>query len=139
MQSAIEKLSLKLTASLTDAEVYLRKIPNDDPVSFKDYVLSRIKTGEYHACYIHLDNEVLGLQVYRIEDFGGYKELVSICTYIEKSFLDFSSFWEREIEKLCKHHSCKSWRFHTIRHGLVKKALANGAHVAEITIRKYIK
>lgn len=138
MLPALNKLALKNTASLSEAEIFLRKIPNDDPVSFVDYVTARIKRGEYHAKDILLSNSKIGLTVYFVEDFGNHREFVSVATYTNQHAPGFSEFWTTEIERLAHSLNCKSIRFATVRHGLIKLALSRGWNVTEITLRKYI-
>lgn len=139
MLPVLNRLALKTTASFSDAEIFLRKIPNDDPVSFVDYVTDRIKRGEYHAKDILLENSKIGLAVYFVEDFGNHREFVSVATYTNQHAPDFSAFWTTEIERLAHSLNCKSIRFATVRHGLVKLALDSGWNVTEITLRKYLK
>jgi hypothetical protein len=138
VRAALETLSLKITASLTDAEVFLRKIPNDDPVSFVDFVVARIRSSEYRACDIILGTEKIGITVYFVECFGSYREFVSVATYTNQPAPNFSAFWQSEIEKLARSLFCQSIRFATVRHGLVSLALRNGWNVTEITLRKYL-
>ena len=138
MRAALDTLSLKVTASFKDAEVFLRKIPNDDPVSFVDFVVARIRSGEYKAKDIFSGHEKIGITVYFVEDFGNHRELVSVATYTNASAAGFSDFWQAEIVNLARALKCKSIRFATVRHGLVSLALRNGWNVTEITMRKYI-
>lgn len=140
MRAALNNLALKVSASLQDAEIFLRNIPNDDPVSFVDFVVSRIRTGEYRSSDITLNNEKIGITVYFVEEFDGgkYREFVSVATYTNQPAPAFSDFWQTEIEKLARSLKCQSIRFATVRHGLVSLALRNGWNVTEITMRKYI-
>lgn len=116
----------------------LRNIPNDDPVSFVDFVVSRIRTGEYRSSDIVLNSEKIGITVYFVEEYPNYKELVSVATYTNKPAPGFSDFWQSEMEKLARSLKCQSIRFATVRHGLVSLALRNGWNVTEITMRKYL-
>lgn len=138
MRAELNKLSLQVSASLSDAEIFLRKIPNDDPVSFVDFVMRKIRTREYEARDIYNGKEKIGLTVYYVESFDNWREFVSVATYTGKSAPGFADFWGDAIASLARELSCKSVRFATVRHGLVKLALESGWNVTEITMRKYI-
>lgn len=138
MRAVLNNLSLKVTAPLSDAEVFLRNIPNDDPVSFVDFVVSRIRTGEYRARDILLGHEKIGITVYFTEDFENHREFVSVATYTNANAPGFAEFWKTEIYTLARSLGCKSIRMATVRHGLIKLALADNWNVAEITLRKYL-
>lgn len=138
MRATLDNFALKTTASLTDAEIFLRKIPNDDPVSFTELVIPRIRSGEYRAKDIFLGDEKIGITVYFVECFDLHREFVSVATYTNQRAPGFSDFWLSEISRLARSLQCHSMRFSTVRHGLVKLALADAWHVAEITVRKYL-
>lgn len=138
-QFAVNKLALKITADINEAAILLRRIPNDDPINFSDFVRSRLATGEYKSFDILFGETTIGVTVYSIEEYpGGYKELISIATYTKEAIPGFQDFWQTEIENVAKRNGCKSIRFHTVRHGLIKLSLLHGWHVAEIVMRKRI-
>lgn len=138
MRAGLNNLILKTTASLTDAEVFLRKIPNDDPVSFVDLVISRIRSGDYQAREIFVGDEKIGVTVYFVESFGTHRELVSVATYTNRQAPGFSDFWKDEMGRLARSLSCSSIRMSTVRHGLVKLALEQNWQLCEVTLRLYL-
>lgn len=138
MRAALNKLTLKTTASLTDAEVFLRKIPNDDPVSFTDLVISRMRSGQYQAREIFYGEEKIGVTVFFVESFGDYRELVSVATYTNKHAPGFRDFWKAEISRIARSLSCASVRMSTVRHGIIKLALEQNWQLCEVTLRLYL-
>lgn len=138
MRAGLNKLVLKTTASLTDAEVFLRKIPNDDPVSFTDLVISRIRSGDYQAREIFFGENKIGVTVFFVESFGTHREFVSVATYTNQHAPDFGKFWNDEVNRLARSLHCSSLRFSTVRHGLVQRALTGGWSLVEVTLRKYL-
>ncbi len=138
MRAGLNNLILKTTASLTDAEVFLRKIPNDDPVSFADLVLARIRAGDYQAQDIFHGDEKIGVTVFFVESFGTHRELVSVATYTNRQAPGFMEFWNHEIRRVARSLSCVSIRMSTVRHGLVSLALKQNWQLCEVTLRLYL-
>ncbi len=139
MNPALDTIALLSTADLSTAEALLRQIPNDDPAnSFVPSVLAQIKSGKANLAEIVIDNQKCGITVFFIEDFGnGHLEFVSIAT---KTTVGGNLRYSLS-DTLCafaKANGCKSIRMSTVRHGLVKSALAIGWHTAEIVLRKNI-
>jgi len=139
MRAGLNALVLKTAASLTDAEVFLRKIPNDDPGSFVDLVIARIRSGDYHAKEIFYGENKIGVTVFFVESFGDHREFVSVATYTNQTAPDFGKFWNDEIVRLARSLHCRSLRFATVRHGLIQRALNEGWSLVEVTLRKYIQ
>lgn len=139
MTDGLNKIALLASADLTAAEVALRGIPNDDPGgTFSAVVAGLLREGKASLAEIVANGERVGFTVYQIETFAGnHRELVSVATVCEGTRnLKFEI--EHSLEAIARANGCRSIRMHTARHGLVKLALNNGWHTAEIVLRKSI-
>jgi len=140
MIGALENIALHATADISAVEVGLRRIPNDDPKgTFAPAIIDLIRTGKAKVFEIVRNGAVVGFTVYQIENFGpNYKELISVATHCpHTSNLRYEI--EAQLLQHAKNLGCQSIRMHTVRQGLVKEALDNDWHVAEIVLRKSIK
>lgn len=139
MPVALDNIALRISHDLTAAEIALRKIPNDDPNgAFWDCISAQLKSGDATLLEILDDAGArVGFTVYRVDEFGDWRELVSLATHCGKSAgLRFAL--DDFLSVLARRERCRSVRMHTARHGLVAESIKAGWHVAEITLRKHI-
>jgi hypothetical protein len=136
--SAVDLQALAVTEAASVAQA-CASIPNDDPYSFASVLLAGLQSGEYKAAAIVRDGKAVGFTVWALESVGGWPELVSIAT---TTAAEHTPPLRKEIDaalcRLAAAEGCKSMRMHTCRPGLVRAALGNGWHTAEIVLRKYL-
>jgi hypothetical protein len=136
MKTALNRIAILASADLTAAEVALRAIPNDDPgQSFVEVVMAQLRDGSAKLCELRIEGVHVGWTVYKIETTSEHREFVSIATKTDKTRGEAENIGV-VIEAFAKSLRCQSIRMHTVRHGLVLKALNNGWHAAEIVLRK---
>lgn len=139
MRPAVELIALRCAEQIDELGVALRKIPQDDPEPFPEYVKERIKSGDYEARELYSAGRPIGWTVYQVENFpSGHRELVSIAT-VTQSTRPHRYEIETALLEQAKALGCHSIRMHTARAGLVKEAIGHGYHVAEIVLRKPVK
>ena len=138
MSALLKNIILRELDSLGESASLLAHIPNDDPYPFVDFVLSKIKQKEYKALEIFDGENRIGITIYTIDHFGDYKELSSICTYVNSGKEIHRYTLDNLLVDLAKSLGCKSLRMSTVRSGLVKTALNTGWKIAEVTLRKYV-
>lgn len=123
---------------VADVEKWEHLIPFDNPSDWRDYLSRGVRAGNFTACEMTMDGKRSGILVYKIEEEAG-RELVIVATYGTIPEISHLESLDKAAQVLAKHYQCSSIRFHTLRPGLVKRALTLGFRIAEVVLRKNIQ
>lgn len=115
----------------TDAAAWSRRIPHDWPGDHAENLLRQFNAGEIQLVHVHEDGRKVGFLAYTKDG----REFVIVSCF-SRTGEDFVSQALPQIEALALASGCDSLRFHTMRAGLIKKALPLGFRVSEIILRK---
>lgn len=110
-------------------------IPFDNPVGFEDWITRGLADGSFQIVGLQLDGEIVGHLVYRVSN-DREKELVIVAMHNMKNVADTFDHTEVFVDKLARSFGVRQIRFHTLRHGLVKRGLQYGYRVSEFVMRK---
>lgn len=120
-----------------EAETLRRRLPSDAPGDVREQLLSELDRGEVQCCRMLRDGVPLGFIVYAT--FCG--ELIvhaAIGNDGHENLIGDLAGDNALIVQLARQCACEVVRFHTIRPGLVAKAMQYGFHVSEVVMRKKV-
>lgn len=111
------------------------QIPFDDPTGWEDWISRSIKNGALFSATIIFNGENIGLITWCFDQHKEREMLVASANVTKDVGLDFTELVTLFAVKIAKQSNCKFLRFHTVRKGLIKKALKIGYNVSEIVMR----
>ena len=120
------------------AEAWAKRIPHDEPGDFAEFLRDRVANGSAQLADMVTDGQRVGFCVYAVVDLTGEQELVVIAAFGRAPARDLTAEFLPQIEVLARSEGCVSIRFHTMRPGLVSKAIRAGCRVSEVIIRKTV-
>lgn len=132
----VDQLSrFALSPSLWDASAdeWARSIPHDNPGNVAEVVANAVRSGLARLFYVEREGARVGAVVCEFDAAAG--ELIVIAAHgrdrekLTQTYFDL-------VEDLARKSGCKSVRFHTMRPGLVRRALSAGWRASEIVMRK---
>lgn len=135
--TATGKTALRFAVWDEFAQQCARRIPHDDPIAFADPLAQKVKEGRYAVFQVVQGETPIGVVVYDIQEKNG-RELVIIAAYAQAPHFDLTGLHLPDVEAHARHLGCCSIRFHTIRPGLVAKALKQNFRVSEFILRKNV-
>jgi hypothetical protein len=110
-------------------------IPHDEPCDLAEVIRAKIANGAARVAEIVTPSGLVGFIVYSLA-FNG-RELVLVAGY-GRDGRNLTDEIKPHAEALARSLGCSSLRFHTMRPGLVRAAVAAGYHVGEIILRKHL-
>jgi hypothetical protein len=108
-------------------------IPHDEPCELAAVLAEKVSRGAASVAELVTPSGVVGFLVYAFA-FGG-RELVLIACH-GRDGTNLAGEIREHVETFARRKGCSSVRFHTMRPGLVRRAVASGYHVGEIILRK---
>ena len=111
-------------------------IPFDSPNTTNNagWLKRCVEKGTLEQVTLSIDGKPVGLITYAVTGELFNELLISTASITDHSF-DYIPLLTTFAKRLAKAEGCKYVRFHTVRKGLVKKALDQGFFVAEIVLR----
>lgn len=131
MNTTLNRISLRECSHLSEAEILLRGIPQDNTAGHVDYILDKINKGEARALDIKKSGVKVGFCVYEIcgSDFWILAMKGTTHFDVAKNVLPF-------LEQLAKDKRCSTIRFKTVRAGLIDISLKNGFQISSVEMQK---
>ncbi len=123
------------------AEAWARLLPHDSPQDYSEAFSRMVKAGEAQAFEV-VDPAQPGrvaMVVARVDRKYPSGELAIHAAYAPENQGDMTAEFMPEIEALARKLNCATVRFHTMRPGLVAKALKQGFRVCEVIVRKDVR
>lgn len=121
----------RLDESLAAAQ---NAIPFDNPTAFKDWIKRKLDAGELSCISLRLDDKVIGSLTYAVVGDVKKELLLTHCHIADNSF-GYCPLLKTFAVRVMELEKCDTVRFHTVRKGLIKTAIALGFHVSEIVLR----
>lgn len=145
MNAATAKLDLLAAAVLrpamwdATAEAWSRLIPHDWPGDHAEELREMVVSGAAEMVEVHTAAGHVGFVVYQVDDSFPQPELIVVSAYGADTEHDLTSEVLPQLEKIARSAGCASIRFHTMRAGLIRKAMAEGWRVSEVLMRKDVR
>lgn len=134
-----DELTVEFTLGHTDtlAAKTQALIPFDEPGTHAGWLKENIEAGRLNSTIIKVDGEEVGLLTWAVveETDGSRKELLISTAIADSKKLPFLPIIKTVALKLAKEAGCDYIRFHTVRKGMVKQAIALGFYASEIVMR----
>lgn len=120
-------------------EAILRsKIPHDQPMEMINHIFRAVQSGKAIYCDIkNRKGKIAGWMVIQFETSSS--ELIVLATYGYDARASITPDILPNLEWLARENGLKHIRFHTVRNGLIKRAVDAGFHVSEVILRKEIE
>jgi hypothetical protein len=113
-------------------------IPFDSPLANKDWIKKEIDNGNLTCITLRLNGKPIGTMTYAVIE-ANKRELLISSLHVNDTTFDYCKVMQNYGELIAKENKCDSMRFHTVRKGLIYKALKLGWHASEIVMRCPIK
>lgn len=123
------------------AEAWARKLPHDSPEDYGDHFSRLIKTGKARAFEVieHDNPKRVAILIASEDRVYPSGELAIRGAYCAVNRGDLTAEFLPQIEALARVLNCATVRFHTMRPGLIKKAMQRGFRVCEVIVRKDVR
>lgn len=130
-------IAIEFTLGKTDDLVALSQaqIPFDSPDVHEGWIKQAIERGECQAVTIAVDGVPSGLLTYSVRQHPDCRELLVVSAVMNDHRLPYLPIMQTAMRRIAVQNECKFIRFHTVRKGLVKQALALGFNVSEFVLR----
>jgi len=124
-----------------EAEAWARLLPHDSPEDYGDLFSRLVKTGEAFAFELVKtdENRRVGIVVARVDKSYKTGELHIKGAFSVENYGDLTAEFLPELEAKARELGCATIRFHTMRPGLVSKAMRAGFRVCEVICRKDVR
>lgn len=131
MVAVLNKITLREVSKLSEAEILLRDLPQDNAAGHVAQIIEKINSGLARVYNINNHGEKIGVCVAEI--YG--KDFVILAMYVSKVIDAFKTVYPL-IEKLAKESRCESLVFWTVRAGLITNAINDGWRISHVEMRK---
>lgn len=123
------------------AEAWARLLPHDSPEDYGALFSQMIKTGAARAFELvkNSDGRRVAIVVARVDRSYKSGELVIEGAFAPQNRGDLTAEFLPELEAKARDLGCATVRFHTMRAGLVAKAMQAGFRVCEVICRKDVR
>lgn len=122
------------------ANEHLRKelwrIPHDNPTECMATLVEDVKAGEYEVLQMLHNGKQVGHIIYKVEQGDHGSEFLIVAATATDPTAQLTENILPLIEDLARRMNCRTMRLHTMRLGLVAKAMEQGWHTSEIVLRK---
>lgn len=112
-------------------------IPFDSPNANKDWINSALERGGLSSTVISVDGEEVGLMTWCVNTSpdSSLTELVVMTAHADSNKIRFLPILKTVALKLARDIGCDYIRFHTVRKGLIREAMALEFYPSEIVMR----
>jgi hypothetical protein len=130
--------ALMLRPGIWDAQAaaWSRLIPHDWPGDFAEHWAALIREKKAEVCDAVIEGRRVGVVVFSICREYPTPELVILGAFASAGGHDLTAEAFPQIYRLAIERGCRTVRFHTMRAGLIAKAVAAGWTVSEVVVRK---
>lgn len=127
----LNKITLRATSQLREAEILLAGLPLDNSVAQLTQITEKIYAGKARVYEVKKNEQKIGVAVFEV-----YKKEFWVLGLICSSRLDTFKTCQDIIPPLARQNGCSEIVFWTLRPGLVEIALKDGFRIAHVELRK---
>lgn len=118
------------------AQAWSRLIPHDWPGDYVDHWTRMVERGDAESFDAIQDGRRVGFLLVTVCHEFDTPELILLGAYAVSGGHDLTLSALPQIEAIARAKGCATVRFHTMRPGLIGKALRDGFTVSEVILRK---
>lgn len=125
----------------SQAEAWARLLPHDSPEDYGRHFADMVKSGAARAYEVvkESDGRRVCIVVARVDRSYSSGEFVIEGAFCPENRGDLTAEFLPELEAKARDLNCATVRFHTMRPGLVAKAVQSGFRICEVICRKDVR
>ena len=132
MKQLLNKITLRETDKLSEAEILFRNCPQDNLAGHVEQLMNNIRQGKTKLWNVLKDGQEIGFVACEVYN----NEFVIVAMHANNS--DPFKTVVPAFEESAKNIGCKCLTFSTVRSGLIKQGLNEGFVLSEVVLRKYL-